>query len=167
MLAPLTMRNGMASSLIDPGRDVHSPESAKTHLAWYFAFFVISGFCGLVYEVVWVRLAMADFGVNTALVSIVLSIFMMGLGLGSWGARFVSQRGMRSPSSALRLYAAAELIIGLSAPAVPFELNLGRSLLLHVQGFGGWQSSGYFALAGCIVALALMPWCTCMGATFP
>ena len=59
---------------------------SHAYLPWYFAFFVISGFCGLVYEVVWVRLAMASFGVTTALVSIVLSIFMGGLGLGSWGA---------------------------------------------------------------------------------
>src|SRR5439155_360113 len=28
-------------------------------MAWYFGFFVISGFCSLVYEVVWLRLAMA------------------------------------------------------------------------------------------------------------
>ena len=48
----------------------------QTHLLWYFAFFVISGFCGLVYEVVWARLAMASFGVTTALTSIVISMFM-------------------------------------------------------------------------------------------
>ena len=48
------------------------------------SFFVISGFCGLVYEVVWLRLAMTNFGVTTPLVSIVLSVFMGGLALGSW-----------------------------------------------------------------------------------
>ncbi len=136
-------------------------------LRWYFAFFVISGFCGLVYEVIWVRLAMASFGVNTALVSIVLSIFMAGLGLGSWGARFIQKRRLASPSTALRLYAATEFLIGLSSLAVPFELKLGRQVLLHSQGFSTWQTSGYFVVAGCLVALALLPWCTCMGSTFP
>jgi spermidine synthase len=50
----------------------------------YFAFFFLSGFCSLVCEVVWLRLAMAKFGVTTPLVSIVLSLFMGGLALGSW-----------------------------------------------------------------------------------
>jgi spermidine synthase len=145
-------------------KDLAAPE---TSLYPYFAFFVVSGFCGLVYEVVWVRLAMAQFGVNTALVSIVLSIFMGGLGLGSWGARFLQRKWTTSPSHALRLYAAVECVIGLSSLAVPYELRLGRQLLLSTTGFGAWQSSGYYVLVGCLIALALMPWCTCMGATFP
>jgi predicted membrane-bound spermidine synthase len=60
-------------------------ETPSVNMRWFFVFFVVSGFCGLVYEVVWVRLAMASFGVTTALVSIVISMFMAGLGLGSWG----------------------------------------------------------------------------------
>ena len=34
-------------------------------LRWYFGFFLASGFRSLVYEVVWLRLAMAAFGVTT------------------------------------------------------------------------------------------------------
>lgn len=94
------------------------------HLKWYFAFFIISGFCGLVYEVVWVRLAMASFGVTTALVSIVLSIFMAGLGLGSWGVGVLTRKvsGLNAPRM-LRFYSLAELLIGCSALLVPIELN--------------------------------------------
>jgi predicted membrane-bound spermidine synthase len=137
-------------------------------LRWYFAFFVISGFCGLVYEVVWVRLAMASFGVTTALISIVLSIFMAGLGLGSWGAGVLTRRirtenGPRS----LRLYCLAELIIGSSALLVPMELRLGRELMLHMGSMGAWQSSRYYLLAAVWIAIALLPWCTCLGSTFP
>jgi len=157
----------MISTATAPAADARYAAAPAAQLRWYFAFFVISGFCGLVYEVIWVRLAMASYGVNTALVSIVLSIFMGGLGLGSWGARFVQRRRMASPVLALRLYAAVECFIGLSSLAVPFELRLGRQMLLHAQGFGTWQSSGYFLAAGCLVAIALLPWCTCMGATFP
>ena len=51
---------------------------------FFFLFFLISGFCGLLYEVVWTRLAMAHFGVTTTVVSVVLSVFMAGLALGSW-----------------------------------------------------------------------------------
>src|ERR1700759_5539884 len=93
-------------------------------LRWYFAFFIISGFCGLVYEVVWVRLAMASFGVTTALVSLVLSIFMAGLGLGSWGAGVLTRKisGPNAPRM-LRFYSLAELLIGCSALLVPIELK--------------------------------------------
>ena len=53
---------------------------------WFFFFFFFSGFCSLVYEVVWLRLAMASFGTTTPAISIVLSVFMGGLALGSWAA---------------------------------------------------------------------------------
>jgi predicted membrane-bound spermidine synthase len=51
---------------------------------WFFALFFISGFCSILYELVWLRLAMTEFGVTTALVSIVLSVFMGDLGASSW-----------------------------------------------------------------------------------
>jgi predicted MFS family arabinose efflux permease len=42
---------------------------------------------------IWLRLAMADFGVTTAMGSTVLSMFMAGLGLGSWvGGRLARRR---------------------------------------------------------------------------
>lgn len=34
-------------------------------MRWYFAFFLVSGYCSLVYEIVWLGLAMAEFGVTT------------------------------------------------------------------------------------------------------
>src|SRR5215471_6429291 len=93
----------------------------------YFSFFLVSGFCSLVYETVWLRLAMAAFGVTTASVSIVVSVFMAGLALGSWLAgRLAEGQGGRR---ALRLYAIAELLIGCSGLLVPFELDLSRRLL--------------------------------------
>lgn len=133
---------------------------------WYFVFFIISGFCGLVYEVVWLRLAMASFGVTTALASIVISMFMAGLGLGSWGAGVLMRRTANS-RPALRFYALAELLVGVSSVAVPYELRFGRSWLQHAAGFATWQGFLYYLLAGPWIALALVPWCTCMGSTFP
>ena len=61
-------------------------------MLWYFLFFFISGFCGILYELIWLRLAMAQFGVTTAQVSIVLSMFMAGLGVGSLGAGLLLRR---------------------------------------------------------------------------
>jgi spermidine synthase len=141
----------------------------KIHLQimrWYFVFFVVSGFCSLVYEVVWLRLAMASFGVTTAMVSIVVSVFMAGLGAGSWCAGML----MRRPANAyrvLRMYALAELLVGTSSFLVPRELRLGRVMLQNTSGLAVWQSLRYYELAGCWITLTLIPWCLCMGATFP
>src|SRR2546423_15425029 len=95
---------------------------------WYFLFFFISGFCSILYELVWLRLSMAQFGVTTALVSIVLSTFMAGLGLGSWISGRLLRRHDLSGSSALLTYASLEFLIGISGLLVPAELSLGRQL---------------------------------------
>lgn len=137
-------------------------------MRWYFVFFLVSGCCGLVYEIVWLRLAMAEFGVTTAMVSIVLSMFMAGLGLGSWGSGVLLRRltGIAA-STALRIYAIAELSIGVSALLVPYMFRWGHGLLLTLRNSAAWQSSLYYLIAGMWVAVTLIPWCTCMGATFP
>ena len=99
-------------------------------MAWYFLFFFISGFCGILYELVWLRLAMAQFGVITPFVSLVLSTFMGGLGLGSWLAgRMLQQNAERIRFAPLRLYGLMELLIGCSAFLVPLEFKWGHHLL--------------------------------------
>ncbi len=134
----------------------------------FLALFFASGFCSLVYEVVWLRLAMGVFGVTAPFVSIFLSVFMAGLGLGSWGAGRLCRRLEREPSSvALRLYAAAELLIGLSALAVPYLLTHSRDLLAGSFGGVAWGSASYYAASGLLTGAILLPWCACMGATFP
>jgi spermidine synthase len=134
-------------------------------MVWFFIFFLVSGFCSILYEIVWLRLAMAQFGVTTALTSIVLSMFMAGLGVGSWGSgRLIRKYDNRIRIPALRLYALAELLIGMSAVLVPWQLLWGRMLLERVRV----SSSGtYFVLSGVWVALTVVPWCACMGATIP
>jgi spermidine synthase len=137
-------------------------------MRWYFGFFLVSGFCSILYELVWLRLAMAQFAVTTALVSIVLSAFMIGLGIGSWGAgRYIRSRSPGSGMPALRLYAFTELLIGLSAILVPHELVWGRTLLEKLNAGAPLPVAAYYMVAGFCIALTLVPWCACMGATFP
>jgi spermidine synthase len=134
-------------------------------MSWLFFFFCISGFCSILYEIIWLRLAMASFGVTSALVSIVLSVFMAGLGLGSWGSGYLIRRhSEKLKNSALSLYALTELFIGVSAILVPYELTLGRTLL---ERLGVSSSAGYNVASGLWVGLSLIPWCACMGATIP
>ena len=134
-------------------------------LTWYFFFFFLSGFCSVLYELVWLRSSMAQFGVTTAMVSIVLSVFMAGLGVGSWaGGRWVARTNLGGRLPALRAYALIEFVIGVSGTVVLFELRLGHRILEHA---GLSSSAGFYWLAGLWVTVALLPWCTLMGATLP
>lgn len=137
-------------------------------MSWYYAFFFISGFCSLLYEVVWLRLTAAQYGVTIAMTSIVLSVFMAGMGAGSWLAGTASRRyGDRFSWSPLRLYAGAELMIGGASLLVPGELLLGRHLLEAWSGGFSSSSATYYLASGLLVGVTLIPWCACMGATIP
>jgi predicted membrane-bound spermidine synthase len=138
------------------------------NLGWYFGFFVVSGFCTLMYEVVWLRLAMAKFGVTTPMVSIVLSVFMAGLALGSWiGGRMVSRAESWGPARPLRLYGLVELLIGASGLSVPYLLQFGYELNRRAGSGLRWDSGAYYLASGGWIVISLLPWCTAMGATFP
>jgi hypothetical protein len=71
-------------------------------------------------------------------------------------------RGTKFP--VLRLYALTELLISLSALAVPYEFAIGREL---PRGLGSSSSFDCHVLSGTSVALSLMPWCACLSATIP
>jgi spermidine synthase len=135
---------------------------------WFFGFFLVSGLCSLVYEIVWLRLAMASFGVTTPIVSMVLSIFMGGLALGSWAAGRIVVRLRQSDASVpLKLYAAAELAIGMSGIVVPPALRLGHAVLARSGSSIEWGSVSHHAASGAWIALVLLPFATAMGTTFP
>jgi predicted membrane-bound spermidine synthase len=135
---------------------------------WFLLFFFLSGLCSLVYEVVWLRLAMASFGVTTPTVSIVVSVFMGGMAAGSWAAGRLSSRiEHRLPATSLRLYAGAELLIAFSAVAVPYLFSLGQSMLGQAGSHVDWASSKYYLASGICIAVALLPFTAAMGATFP
>ena len=109
---------------------------------------------------------MAAFGVNTAIVSIVLSVFMAGLALGSWGAGVWLRRPGRHPAAGLRAYAGAELWIGALGLDRARRSRHGRPLArVSRRAVGlrapilllpapGWSSS-------------CLPFCVAMGATIP
>ena len=74
-----------------------------------------------------------------ALASIVISVFMAGLGLGSWGSgRLIRNYESRVRVPALRIYALAELLIGISALLVPYQLLYGRKLLEWTGASSSW-----------------------------
>jgi spermidine synthase len=137
-------------------------------MGWFFWFFFVSGFCSVLCELIWLRLAMAQYGVTTALTSIVLSVFMAGLGLGSWLAGALVRRyGDRIQFPPLRLYGLLELMIGLSALVVPAELVWGHRLLESLADRAAVSSVAYYVIAGLWLGATMIPFCACMGGTIP
>ncbi len=141
------------------------PGSNKNFGAAAFFLLFVSGLCGLLYQVVWLRLAFASFGVITPVLSLVVSVFMAGLYAGTWAAgRWIAPLSRAGGISALYFYALAEGLIALGAWAVPRLFKLGEAALLK----SGTSDSGAYLLGSALViCAALAPWCFAMGATLP
>jgi spermidine synthase len=130
-----------------------------------FLVFFLSGCCALIYQVVWTRLAFASFGIIAPVLSVVLSVFMFGLGGGAWaGGRWIGRLTRRTGCSALLFYALAECMIGIGALSVPTLFRLGEQLLLSS---GQADSLRYLSFSALALGLSILPWCVFMGATFP
>jgi spermidine synthase len=130
-----------------------------------FLLFFVSGFCGLLYQVIWTRMAFASFGIIMPVLSVVLSVFMLGLALGSVaGGKWIPGLVRKSGLSAAIFYALAEFIIGVGAFAVPKLFALGSNLLLSA---GEMKSFGYLSLSALVLGISIFPFCFFMGTTFP
>ena len=92
-----------------PKRGLVRPDLKRSN--WIYFLFFFSGISGLIYQVVWTRMLTLVFGHTIYSVSVVLSAFMAGLGLGSylWG------RTIDKVGSPLLIYGKIELLIGLAA----------------------------------------------------
>ena len=83
--------------------------------------FFASGACGLVYEVVWMRLLTLTLSVTVHAVTTVLAAFMAGLALGAaWGGRVADRVGR--PLAAYALVELGLAATGAATPAVLFRL---------------------------------------------
>jgi spermidine synthase len=130
-----------------------------------FALFFVSGFCGLLYQVVWLRLAFAEFGIVTPVLSTVISVFMLGLALGTYvGGRLIEWSPLRARVPAIFPYGIAEMLIAVGAVAVPALFARGGHALLSA----GAQDSGAYLLRSALwIGASLLPWCFLMGTTIP
>ena len=145
--------------------DASNPSSPRVARGLLSACFLLSGFTALLYQTVWMRLTLAAFGVNTSVVATVLGVFMLGLAVGSVAAeRILRQADARFAVGPLRIYGAAELLVGLGGWVVPALLTAGRSALLAVGPAGGMA---YTVCSTAVITAVLLPFCTAMGLTFP
>ena len=88
-----------------------------------YVLFFLSGISGLIYQVVWVRVFGNVFGNTVYSTSLVIAVFMLGLGVGGIVVGAWADRRRRPPDSLLRAYGGFELLIG--------AMGLGISALLR------------------------------------
>ncbi len=135
------------------------------HYRILFMLFLFSGFCGLLYQVVWVRMAYASFGVITPVLSVVISVFMLGLSIGSWaGGKWINKLQATNLRAPLLLYAGTEAFLGVGAFAVPTLFSMWNNVLLN---YGEMNSTGYLFHSALMISVSILPWCIFMGFTFP
>ncbi len=122
-----------------------------------------SGFCGLVYQMAWLRLLRLVFGASTAASAAVLAIFMGGLGLGSLllGPRVDR---VRNP---LALYAGLEIGISVAAGVSPLLIAAVRAAYIGLGGTDALGGFGGTAMRLVLSALVLGVPTFLMGGTLP
>ena len=128
--------------------------------------FFLSGLSGLIYEILWTRMVVKIIGSAPFAVSIVLTIFMGGLGLGSYLAgRFIDR--IKEPLALVKIYGMLELAIGAYAIVIPLLLTAFRPLqaILYNGLYSHFIIYSLLTFAVCSVILSIPV--ICMGATLP
>lgn len=144
-----------------PQKRLVSPKLERSN--WIYFLFFFSGISGLIYQIVWTRMLTLVFGHTIYSVSVVLSAFMAGLGLGSylWGTT-IDKAG-----KPLLIYGKIELLIGITAAFL--SLLFSEFSPIYVW-FYQWipdllSQTGFFKVA-LVFSLVLVP-TILMGATLP
>ena len=130
------------------------------------ACFFLSGFSGLIYEILWTRMMVKIIGSAPFAVSIILTIFMGGLGLGSYLAGRIIDR-FRQPLALVKLYGLLELLIGVYALLIPLLLTAFKPLQTILYNGLYDQFIVYNLVTFMISAIILGLPVICMGATLP
>ena len=149
-----------SSSARRPARGLGSPRSGAPTATLLPLAILLSGFASLTYQIVWVRRFAVVLGTTNAAVTLVLAMFLGGLGL---GALLAGRSGGRLGVARLaRRFLLLEL--GAAGFAAGLPLYLGGSLpLLRLSDMG----SGAPILTAVIASVFLLPAATLMGATLP
>ena len=145
--------------------------NSPVSLLLYFLFFC-SGLSGLIYQVTWVRVFGNVFGNTVYSASLVVAVFMLGLGAGSYVAGvWADRRYVTQPESLLRAYGLAEVAIALLGAGVAALLpHLGQISAVvssYSRDAGGWYvlSTSSYLLVGAVAIVLLTPMTIVMGGT--
>jgi predicted membrane-bound spermidine synthase len=121
---------------------------------WLFLVFFLSGAAALIYQLVWQRVLFTIYGVDTASVTLVVTAFLLGLGVGSLAGGWLSRR---CPDGAVTLFAAFELGIG----------AFGASSLWLFDAAASFTLGASHLVTGLVTFLLVLVPTTLMGATLP
>lgn len=117
------------------------------------AVFFFSGFSSLIYQVVWQRLLTTYYGVGSVSITLIVSVYMFGLGLGALAGGFLAERVRKK----IIIYFFIELLLGIFGLAsLPFLSVLGRAT----------AGSSYAVALGCMFLFLCIP-TFLMGTTLP
>jgi hypothetical protein len=116
--------------------------------------FFLSGMAALIYQVVWQRLLFTLFGVNIESVTLIVSVFMFGLGVGAMAGGWMSQKfADRLPE----LFLWIEIGIG----------AFGFASVWLIHGVGAVAAGASTPVIAIVVYAVLFFPTLCMGATLP
>jgi len=129
-------------------------------------FFFLSGLSGLIYEMLWTRMTVKIIGSAPFAVSIILTIFMGGLGFGSYLAGRIIDR-ITDSLALVKIYGLLELSIGAYAMVIPLLLTSFRPLqtILYNGFYGHFILYNLLTFILCSVIFCFPV--ICMGATLP
>ena len=90
--------------------------------------FFMSGFAALIYQIAWQRILFTAFGVDLESITIIIAVFMAGLGIGAYfGGRIAD----KFPKHIIFYFALTEIGIGVFGFASPTLIELTKNLFLH------------------------------------
>ena len=137
-----------------------------------YLLFFLSGISGLIYQVVWVRVFGNVFGNTVYSASVVVAVFMLGLGVGSYLAgRWADRRYATDPSAPLLSYGYFELAIAAMGTAIALVLpHLDRLSVIassYQVDANGWYvlTPASYAARVAIALTLLTPITLLMGGT--
>lgn len=117
-------------------------------------FFFVSGFPALIYQIIWQRALFGIFGSNIEAVTLVVSAFMLGLGLGSLAGGSLSSHPRANP---LLLFGIFELVIGVFGVASLSIIAMVGSVTIGVGGAGTFVVSFLTVLVPTFLMGATLP----------
>jgi predicted membrane-bound spermidine synthase len=146
------MNSSVRDAVVTP-MTVHSNKPADG-LRYYYLLFFLSGFPALIYQIVWQRALFALYGVDIESVTLIVSIFMLGLGLGSLAGGWLSAR---AGVNLLRAFGAMELSVGV----------FGLFSLYIFHAIASFTAGGSRAETGAVAFVLLLVPTLLMGSTLP
>lgn len=125
----------------------------KLTIRWLSAVFFLSGLSALIFQVVWQRALTLYYGVGPISITLIVSIYMAGLGLGALLGGYLAEKYEKR----IEIYAVIELLVGCFGLV---SLNFLDFVGKHTAG------SPYAVAAVCMIVYLLVP-TLLMGITLP